>query len=230
MHERKGACMYYYRSNSSKQPNKDPGPSAIYFERSKSYHMAPGPKNRPCSYFIEKHSCSLKDSSGVQKHLSQQGYLCSPGTGKIHNPYRFHWWYLLAIVKQTQNPTSSADTLYGSYVSEKHQLVPKWHSLRKGAAGWSWVGLCLWEKYSQKFIIKGICCSEICLLCLFYCSENCSEFVLKKDTGHQTRHTYRQYLSWFQMGVIFFRYKTSKTNNLEQMKRTDKTCSGRCES
>lgn len=116
------------------------------------------------------------------------------------------------------------------FCSEKHQLAPRWYSLRRGAAGWSWVSLCLWEKYSQQFLIKGICCSEICLFCLFCCSENCSEFVLKKHTGHQTRHTYRQYLSWFQMGVIFFPYKTSKTNHLKQMKGEDKTCSGRCES
>lgn len=116
------------------------------------------------------------------------------------------------------------------FYSEKHQLTPRWHSPRRGAAGWSGVGLCLWEKYSQKFLIKGICCSKICLFCLFYCSENCSEFVLKKHIEHQTRHMYRQYLSWFQMGVMSLPYKTSETNHFKQMKGEDKTCSGRCES
>lgn len=209
MHERKGACMYYYRTNSSKQPNKDPGSSVMYFERSRSYLCHKGQRTDLALTLFKSTSAASKIALQFRSMYHSRDTCAFLELVKIiiHIDFTDGIYWLLWNI---QNPVSSTDTLYGSYfVQKKHQLAPRWYCLRKGAAGWSWVGMCLWEKYSQKFLIKEICCSEICL---FYCSENSSEFLLKKHTGHQTRHTYRQYLSWFQMGLIFFPYKTSKTD------------------
>ena len=198
-HERKGACMYCYRTNGSLIKTQDQVPHILegldhtMWPQDQRVDLAPalfkstGAASKTVlqfrSIYHSRATCALLELVKFIIHIHFTDGIC---------------WLLW------NNNVINRYFVWELFCSEKHQLAPRWYSLRRGAAGWSWVSLCLWEKYSQKFLIKGICCSEICLFCLFYCSENCSEFVLKKHTGHQTRHTYRQYLSWFQMGVIFF--------------------------
>lgn len=66
----------------SKYLKKDPETNIMYFERSRLHHVAQGQITDLASALF-KSTGVVSKSSVVQKHLSQQGYLCSPGTGII---------------------------------------------------------------------------------------------------------------------------------------------------
>lgn len=164
--------------------------------------------------------CSLKESSVVQKHLSQQGYLCSPGAGIItiiiHIDFTDGIYWLFWNRDRIQ--CHPEIFLWELFCLKKTPVSPKMTFIEKGSLRLVLVGL---RKVLPEISHKRNLLFWIFFFCLFYYSENCSEFVLKKHIEHQTKHTYRQYLSWFQVGVIFFPYKTFKTNHLKQMKRED---------
>lgn len=66
----------------SKYLKKDPETNIMYFERSRLHLVAQGQITDLASALF-KSTGIVSKSSVVQKHLSQQGYLCSPGTGII---------------------------------------------------------------------------------------------------------------------------------------------------